>query len=103
MNRILSSMAAIALVSVFIAPVSADQLYLDKCGKCHGADGSGNEKLAKMLKVEIKPLSHPDVQAKSDEQLEKEMLEGTGKMKPIKGLTPEQAKALVAVMRAMPK
>lgn len=78
------------------------------CARCHAADGSGNTKIGKKLKV----LDYTDaaVQAKfTDEHLLKVTLEGSTKdskelMKAFKeDLSEADAKALVAYIRAMKK
>jgi cytochrome c6 len=78
------------------------------CTKCHAADGSGNTKMGKKLKV----LDYTDaaVQAKfTDEHMLKVTLEGSTKdgkelMKGFKeDLSEADAKALVAYIRAMKK
>src|SRR5215471_4627915 len=72
------------------------ELYSKKCASCHGAAGEGNEKLAKMLKVDIPPLGSKEVQAKSDTDLKKAILEGTGKMKAVAGIDAKAADDVVA-------
>jgi mono/diheme cytochrome c family protein len=79
-------------------------LYAKGCAKCHGANGVGNPGLAKALHVEIRPLSDPEVQAKSDEQLAKESIEGVGKMKAVAGMTVAKEGAdIVAYIRSLKK
>ena len=77
------------------------EVYAKKCASCHGPNGEGNEKIAKMLKVEIRPLGSKPVQAKSDEELRKNTVEGVGKMKPVKGLTDQQLADLLAHLRTL--
>ena len=76
-------------------------VYDKKCAACHGKEGVGNEKMAATLKVEIRHLGSKEVQGKTDEQLRKESTEGTGKMKPVKGLTEEEATNLMAYLRTL--
>jgi mono/diheme cytochrome c family protein len=79
-------------------------LYQKGCAKCHGANGVGNPGLAKALGVAIRPLSDPEVQAKSDAQLAKESIEGVGKMKAVNGMTVEKEGAdIVAYIRTLKK
>ena len=52
-------------------------VYDAKCKTCHGADGAGNAAIAKMMKVEIKPL------AATTADVKKVIVEGQGKMKPV--------------------
>lgn len=56
-------------------------VYAAKCRACHGANGEGNPAMAKMLKVEMKPLS--DAAGMSEADLKKVITEGQGKMKPV--------------------
>lgn len=79
-------------------------LYAKGCAKCHGANGVGNPGLAKALGVAIRPLSDPEVQTKSDEQLAKESIEGVGKMKAVSGMTVAKEGAdIVAYIRTLKK
>jgi mono/diheme cytochrome c family protein len=58
-------------------------VYEKSCKSCHGADGTANPAVAKMMKVEIHDLKSPEVQAMSDDDLKKVITDGKGKMKPI--------------------
>ena len=103
---VLISAVLISTVACAGAALASDEfhdLYLAKCKKCHGGAGEGSKVMEKMLKVEIKPICHADVQGKSDEVLKKDVLEGVGKMKPAKEVSPEQADGLVAHLRTMCK
>lgn len=82
--------------------------WSEHCAKCHGEDGKGDTKMGK--KLSIADLSSAAVQAKfTDEEAFKAMKEGlkdkSGKttMKPIEGLTDEEMKALVTVVRGLKK
>ena len=77
-------------------------LFGSKCAMCHGADGEGKAAMAKALKVEFKPLASKEVQAKKDAELKKDILEGNGKMKPVK-LTDEEAASVIAFLRTLKK
>ena len=74
-----------------------------KCAACHESGGEGKEAMAKMLKVEFRPLASKDVQAKNDEELRKDITEGNGKMKPVKGLTDAELDNLIAHVRSLKK
>jgi len=77
-------------------------LYQKGCAKCHGANGIGNPGLAKALGVAIRPLSDPDVQAKSDDELAKESIAGIGKMKAVTTMTVEKdGPDIVAYIRSL--
>ena len=77
-------------------------LYGSKCAMCHAAGGEGKEAMAKMMKVEMKPLGSKEVQAKKDAELKKDFTEGNGKMKPVK-LTDEEAANVIAFLRTLKK
>ncbi|MBI4465214.1 MAG: cytochrome c [Acidobacteria bacterium] len=78
-------------------------VYDSKCKICHAAGGEGNAALAKTLKVEFKALGSKEVQAKSDDDLKKQITEGTGKMEPVKGLTDKQVQDIIAFVRSLVK
>jgi mono/diheme cytochrome c family protein len=79
------------------------EIYSKKCASCHGAAGEGKESVAKTLKVNIRPLGSKEVQAKSDEELKKNFLEGTGKMKGVTGIDAKTADDVVAYIRTLKK
>ena len=78
-------------------------VYDSKCKTCHGAEGKGNPAIAKMMKVTLRDLGSAEVQSKSDEELTKDITEGTGKMKPTRGLSDKQAQDTVAFLRSLAK
>jgi len=79
------------------------EIYSKKCASCHGAAGEGKESVAKTLKVNIRPLGSKEVQGKSDEDLKKNFLEGTGKMKGVTGIDAKAADDVVAYIRTLKK
>ena len=76
-------------------------VFAKKCRTCHGAEGQGNPGMAKVLKVEIKHLGSADVQGKSDDEIEKTVTEGVGKMKPPKGLSADDVTNILAFVRTI--
>ena len=78
-------------------------LFAKKCASCHGDAGEGKDSVAKMLKVEIRPLGSKEVQAKSDADSKKAILDGTGKMKGVTGIDAKGADDLVAYLRTLKK
>lgn len=78
------------------------KVYEDSCKKCHGADGTPNAAIAKMLKVDMKALGAKDVLARSDADLKKVVKEGQGKMKGM-ALPDADIAAVVAHMRTLKK
>jgi mono/diheme cytochrome c family protein len=79
------------------------EVYAKHCVACHGADGNGNEKLAKVLNVTIPPLPSKEVQAVSDDDLKKGIIEGKGKMKPVKELSSTDVTNVIAFIRSLAK
>jgi hypothetical protein len=53
-----------------------------------------------MLKVTMRPLGSAEVQAKSDDDLKKDITAGNGKMKP-QSVSAKQADDLVAFLRTL--
>ncbi len=78
-------------------------VYTKNCAACHGAAGEGKEAIAKMLKVTLRHLGSKEVQARSDGELRKIITEGTGKMKPTKGLSDKELDDLIAHLRTLAK
>lgn len=82
-------------------PPEGKAVFAAKCQACHGANGEGKAAIAKMLKVEMPPLSSKDVQSKTDADLKKIITAGKGKMKPVSGLTDKQVDDVVAFVRTL--
>jgi mono/diheme cytochrome c family protein len=89
-------------VQAFGGSTEGKAVFDAKCKSCHGADGSGNPAIAKMMKVTMHPLGSAAVQSKSDAELKKIITEGTGKMK-AQTLTAKQADDVVAYIRTLKK
>jgi len=78
-------------------------VYTKRCASCHGPNGEGNAGVAKMLKVQFRHLGSKEVQAKSDAELRKDIKEGTGKMKPVTGLSDKELDDVIACLRTLAK
>jgi mono/diheme cytochrome c family protein len=78
-------------------------VFNSKCVTCHGANGEGKEAIAKLLQVQMRDLTSKEVQAKSDAELTKIVLEGNGKMKPVKDVNQKAADDVVAYLRTRAK
>ena len=90
-----------AVGSAFAADAAAGKaVYSKRCQACHGPAGAGNPAVAKMMGVTMKPLSSGDVQSKSDADLKNVIINGTGKMKPVK-LTDPEAANVIAFIRTL--
>jgi len=102
----------IALISVLVlslsllyAAVSADKekgkaLYTARCVSCHSDTGAAKPAIEKMFGVTMKPLGSKEVQSKTDAELVKNILQPSGKMKPVK-LTEAEAADVVAYLRTL--
>lgn len=95
--------AAAAATGLQAANATAGKAVYDKaCKTCHGADGAANPAIAKMMKVDMRDLKSPEVQAMSDADLEKVITDGKGKMKPTTSAA-SSAADVVAYMRTWKK
>ncbi len=101
------ALAGITLASLALA-ADADANWKEKCMSCHGADGQGDTKMGKKLKV--RSMTDAEFQASfTDADAVKAVKEGvkdaTGKvkMKPIEGLADDEITALVAHVRSLKK
>ena len=95
---------AVSIAGLAAPTLAADDgktVYAKKCASCHGDKGEGKPAIAKALKVELRHLGAKEVQAKSDAQLAKDVTDGVEKMKPVKGLSADEVKAVVAHMRTL--
>jgi cytochrome c5 len=97
------AICAAAAVSL-AADAAAGKAVFDKsCKSCHGADGSGNPNIAKMMKVEMRPLGSSEGQAQSDDDLKKIVTDGKGKMRPVASVTGKSVDDVVAYVRTLKK
>lgn len=78
-------------------------VYDKQCATCHGESGEGKAAIAKALKVELRHLGSKEVQAKSDAELRDNITKGTGKKKPVKGLSEKQLDDVIAYLRTLAK
>ena len=92
---------AISMVPAIAGPSEGKEVYDKSCKPCHGANGQGNPGMAKMLKVEMKPLGSKEVQAKSDADLKKVITQGSGKMKPVASVAGKQVDDVIAFVRTL--
>jgi mono/diheme cytochrome c family protein len=93
-----------AASSAWAADAAAGKAVFDtKCRTCHAADGAGNPGIAKAMNVTMKPLGGEEIQKMSDADLKKVISTGSGKMKPVAGLSPAQIDDVVAFVRTLKK
>ena len=78
-------------------------VYESKCKVCHGADGKGNPAIAKAMNATLPDMASQKIQSKTDDELKKQINEGGGKMKPVKGLTDQQITDVIAFIRGLTK
>lgn len=91
-------LATLCSTGAWAADAAAGKAVYDaKCKTCHGADGSGNPNMAKMLKVEIKPLSATTADVKQV------ITAGQGKMKPVASVTGADLDNVVAYVKSLKK
>jgi len=96
----------VAATATYAADAQAN--WDEHCAKCHGADGKGQTKMGK--KLSIRDFTDAKVQSEfSDEQAFKAIKEGltdkNGKttMKAIEGITDDDMKAMIPLVRAFKK
>jgi cytochrome c553 len=100
--------AGLAISALSATAADAKALYEQDCAKCHGADGKGDTKMGKKLGAKDYTDAKVQAELKDDAALKaiKEGLkdkEGKTLMKPAEGMSDDDAKALVAYMRAFKK
>jgi len=102
-QHILGSMLlfAVSIAPAFAGPSEGKEVFAKSCKACHGAEGQGNPGMAKMLKVEMRPLGSKEVQAQSDADLKKIVTQGKGKMKAVSSLSAKQVDDVVAFIRTL--
>ena len=105
-----SLFAAISLTAILAAPVASfaagdaaagKDVFLKKCASCHGQNGEGKDAIAKALKVTLKHLGSKEVQALTDADIKKGIVEGTGKMKAVKDMDAKAIEDVLAFVRTL--
>src|SRR6476646_10715299 len=71
------------------------------CKSCHGADGTPNPAIAKMMKVEMKDLKSPEIHSLSDDAIKKVITEGKGKMTAVKRVSGAAVDNVVAYVKSL--
>lgn len=76
--------AMIAIVPAFSAENPGKEVYAHSCQNCHGEDGSGSNVANEFFKMQIPQLTSDKVQMHSNPELKEIILQGTGRMEPVK-------------------
>jgi mono/diheme cytochrome c family protein len=98
---VVTMLAAAATTTAFAQSSGAD-IYKAKCQSCHGAEGTPNPGIAKMMGV--KPVSDPSVKSLSEATMIADTTNGKGKMPAFKGkITDAQIKDSVEYFRSLAK
>jgi len=87
----------------YAAGGTAAKTYEKACKSCHGADGTANPAIAKMMKVEMRDLQSPEVHALSAADIKKVIVQGKGKMKPVTSVAGAAADDVAAYVKTMKK
>ena len=82
-------------------PQAGQAVYQKSCRACHGVTGEGNPAMVKASKGALQSLSSKEVQARTDEQLAKDIAGGTGAKKAIKPLSEKQMSDVIAFIRTL--
>ena len=89
----------LTISGVAAAASDGKALYSSKCAMCHGNDG-----VPKKMGEGSKALGDPEFKKTATvDSIVKDTVDGKGKMKPIKNLTPEDTKAIADYILAMPE
>jgi mono/diheme cytochrome c family protein len=97
-------LAALGAASLAAArDANGKAIYDRSCKSCHGADGTPNPAVANMMKVEMKDLKSPEVQAMSDTDIKNTIANGKGKMHPIKTVSGSDADDVAAYVHSLKK
>lgn len=80
--RLVAVVVLVNLIACVVHAADLPTLWRKKCQACHGADGRGNARMARVLMVEPERLNvaRPEVRAKSDAELLRVIHKGRGRM-----------------------
>jgi mono/diheme cytochrome c family protein len=101
---IVLTLALTSVAAALAADAKAGRAAYDKsCKSCHGADGTPNPAIAKMLKADMKDLKSSEVQGLSDGDIKTIVTDGKGKMKPVKTVTGGAVDDVAAYVHSLKK
>jgi mono/diheme cytochrome c family protein len=96
------TLATLSTGASFAADAKAGEaVYARACKSCHGADGTPNPAIAKMMKVDMRDLKSPAVQALSDADIKTIITAGKGKMHAVASVTGPAVDNVVAYVRTL--
>ena len=107
MKSVFKTIALAAILAVPIASFAAGDaaagkdVYMKKCASCHAQTGEGKDAIAQPLKIKFKHLGSKEVQAQTDADLKKGIVEGTGKMKAVKDMDAKAIEDVIAFLRTL--
>lgn len=101
MKLISTTVLILLIVALPLAADDAKATFGAKCTPCHGANGTGDTPMGK--KLGAKSLASAEVQKKSDADLTKVIVGGSGKMPSFKQLPADQVAGLVKYIRGLAK
>jgi cytochrome c553 len=100
------------LLSVFLIPVliiaagkgdaAKGKTLFGRCTMCHGAAGEGNQAIAKAYGVTMPVFGSKEVQSLDDAAIKKVIIDGKGKMQPVK-LSDGEMDDIIAFVRTLKK
>jgi mono/diheme cytochrome c family protein len=98
------TLAGLSATAGLAADAGAGQtVYAKSCKTCHGPDGAANPAIAKMMKVDMKDLKSPEVQAMGDDDIKTIVTNGKGKMKPVTAVSGADLDNVIAYVRSLKK
>ena len=77
-------------------------IFDKKCSMCHGTSGEGKASVARLYKVEMRPFTSKEVQSNSDEEFEKIITDGKGKMRAV-SLKSNEIADVITFIRSLAK
>ena len=103
--RILLAVFSVVMFPVFMLAGDAktgEAVFMRSCKACHGPDGHGNPAIAKALNVGLPDLPSK-VQTLKDEDIKNTVMNGKGKMKPVKSISENEIPDVIAFLRTLAK
>ena len=101
---LIAALAALSAGSMFAANAKNGNAVYDKsCKQCHGADGTANPAIAKVMNVQMADLKSAEVQGLSDAAIKDIVTNGKGKMKPVKTVTGADLDDVAAYIHTLKK